>query len=271
MKSILLHIEADDCMEARLQFALDLARAHNGHITCLQAVNFEIFAPGDFYGSAMAAALPALQKAADELRTELEERLTKEDVSWEWQYKPGMAETKLLELAALQDVVLVGPRDVGEKRRHPSIMVGELLLRSSTPVIVVPQKWKSYDPTAPVLVAWNGSPEACIALRNAVPMLKTASKVILARVIEEKESQAEEFPMIEGSLYLSRHDIESELLEIPKGKAKVSDTLFTNAFAKDCGMVVMGAYGHMRITEALFGGVTRRSLTDPQLPIFLAH
>ena len=36
-------------------------------------------------------------------------------------------------------------------------------------------------------------------------------------------------------------------------------------------MVVMGAYGHMRITEALFGGVTRRSLTDPQLPIFLAH
>ena len=56
MKSILLHIANDRAMTARLQVALDLARASNGHITCLQAISYEVFAPGDFYGSAMAAA-----------------------------------------------------------------------------------------------------------------------------------------------------------------------------------------------------------------------
>ncbi len=271
MKSILLHIADDNCMQARLQFALDLARAHNGHITCLQAVNFEIFAPGDFYGSAMAAALPALQEAADELRSKIEADLANEDVSWEWQYQPGMPETKLLEFSALQDVILVGPRDAGEDRPSASIMVGSILLKSSTPVIVVPGNWKLYDASAPVMIAWNGSREACAALRSAIPMLKTASNVILACVNEDKDREGYDFPMIEGSQYLSRHGIKSELLEIPKGKSKVADTLFSTALAKDCGMMVMGAYGHMRITEALFGGVTRRTLTDPQMPILLAH
>ena len=63
MKSILLHISGDSCMEARLQVALDMARAFDGHITCLQVVNYEIFAPGDFYGSAMAAAIPRICSA----------------------------------------------------------------------------------------------------------------------------------------------------------------------------------------------------------------
>ena len=60
MKSILLHIEGDSCMEARMQVALDIARTTGAHITCLQAVSYEVFAPGDFYGSALAGlAAPA--------------------------------------------------------------------------------------------------------------------------------------------------------------------------------------------------------------------
>jgi nucleotide-binding universal stress UspA family protein len=33
----------------------------------------------------------------------------------------------------------------------------------------------------------------------------------------------------------------------------------------------MGAYGHSRIREALFGGVTRRMLTTSALPLILGH
>ncbi|MDX1704625.1 MAG: universal stress protein, partial [Altererythrobacter ishigakiensis] len=67
MKSILLHIGDDEGLEARMQVALDLARAFEGHITCLQAVTYEIFAPGDFYGSAMAAAMPVIRENAEAL------------------------------------------------------------------------------------------------------------------------------------------------------------------------------------------------------------
>ena len=70
MKSILLHIDHDRAMTARLQVALDIARATNGHLTCLQAVSYEVFAPGDFYGSAIAAAMPVIKENAENLRAQ---------------------------------------------------------------------------------------------------------------------------------------------------------------------------------------------------------
>ena len=272
MKSILLHIDGDSAMEARMQVALDIARACDGHITCLQAISYEVFAPGDFYGSALAAAMPRIKEAAEELRARIEKELEKEGVSFEWRFLYGMAETRLLEQSALHDIIIAGPNDVGEEGgRGPSAMVGELVLKAPVPVLVVPADTRKLDLGEPVLVAWNGSSEACVALRAAVPMLKHASKVFLASIAEESDRERFDFPPTEGAKYLSRHGIDAELVEIPRGKASIPDTLFSAAQMRDCAYMVMGAYGHSRLAEMLLGGVTRRSLTDPQLPIFLAH
>lgn len=271
MKSILLHIAEDRAMNARLQVALDLARATNGHITCLQAVSYEVFAPGDFYGSAMAAAMPVIKEAAEKLRTEIEADLANEGVSWDWRFVYGAAEHRLLEQASLHDIMLLGPNDTGEAGRGPSSMVGELTLKAPIPVLVVPGDTKRLDVTAPMLVAWNGSAEACMALRLAVPLLRMAERVYLATVEEKSGQDRFDFPPMEGAKYLSRQGIEAEIVEIPRGDARVSDALFSAAQMRECAMVVMGAYGHSRLAEMLFGGVTRHSLTDPQMPMFMAH
>ena len=271
MKSILLHIGDDEGMEARLQVAMDLARAHGSHITCLHVISYEIFAPGDFYGSAMVAVVPQLKEAAEKLRKRLEADLANEDVNWEWQSHNGVATSKLLEHSALNDLIIVGPRDVGQKVDAPSSMIAELTLKSSVPVLVVPPETKGVSFDCPIMVAWNSSSEACAALRAAVPLLGKSSQVILASVSEESDRERYDFPPVEGAEYLSRHGIHCELLDLPKSKEHVSDTLFAAAKARDCGLVVMGAYGHSRLAEFLLGGVTRRALTDPDLPILLAH
>ena len=272
MKSILLHIGGDSCMDARLQVALDIARATQGHVTCLQAVSYEVFAPGDFYGSAMAAAMPRIREAAEALREKIETSLANEDVSWEWQFFSGMAETHLLEQSALHDIILVGPNDIGaDGTQLPSSMAGELAIKAPIPVLVVPGHVKSFDVTAPILVAWNGSAEACLALRQSAPLLAMSDAVYLASVEEKSDKGRFDFPPTDGGRYLSRHGIEAELVSLPRGEAKVSDTLFSAAQMRDCGMMVMGAYGHSRLAELLLGGVTRRMLTDPQLPILMAH
>ncbi len=272
MKSILLHISSDSCMEARLQVALDIARATGAHITCLQAVSYEVFAPGDFYGSAMAAAMPLIKRAAGELRAKIEGELANEDVSWEWQFLDGMAETRLLEQSALHDLIVVGPNDIGEDGAHgPSNMAGALVLKAPVPVLVVPGHTKRMDISAPVLVAWNGSSEVCVALRAAVPLLALSKAVYLVTIEETDERSRYDFPPVEGARYLSRYGIEAELVEIARGQARISDTLFSAAQLRECGMIVMGGYGHSRLAELLLGGVTRRSLSDPQMPIFMAH
>ncbi|AWW74175.1 universal stress protein family domain protein [Erythrobacter sp. KY5] len=272
MKSILLHVDGDRCMEARLQVALDLARASGGHITCLQAVSYEVFAPGDFYGSAMAAAMPRIKEAAEELRREIETDLANEDVAWEWRFLYGMAEQRLLEQSALHDIIIVGPHDVGEEgSRGPSSMVGQLAIHAPVPVLVVPGDTKKFEVTAPVLIGWNGSPEAATALRMALPILAKSSQVYIACVAEKNEKSFYDFPPTEAAIYLSRHGIEAEVISIPKGDAKIADTLFSAAQMRDCGMIVMGAYGHSRLAEMLLGGVTRRMLSEPQTPILLGR
>jgi len=272
MKTILLHIDSDNCMDARLQVAMDIARACNGHITCLQAVSYEVFAPGDFYGSAMAAALPRIKEAAENLRAKIEGDLANEDVSFEWRFLYGMAESRLLEQSALHDVIVVGPHDVGEEgARGPSGMAGELALKAPAPVLVVPGDWNRMDVSAPALIAWNGSSEACVAMRAALPLLKCASKTFIASIAEDNEKMRFDFPATEAAMYLSRHGIEAEIVDIPRGDGKVSDTLMSAAKMRECGVFVMGAYGHSRLSEMLLGGVTRRVLSDPQMPILMAH
>lgn len=271
MKSVLLHIDGDQCLEARLQAAMDIARATGAHITCLQSVSYEIFAPGDFYGSAMAAAIPAIKKAAETLRAKVETDLANEDVLWEWVTVSGMAETRLLEYSALHDLIIVGPHEIGREHAGPSILVGELALKAPVPVLVVPGDWKRLDLSAPPLVAWNGSSEACFALRAAVPLLGQSGKAILASVAEKKDRERFDFPPVDGAKYLSRYGIEAEILEIPRGDEKIADALYSTARARGCGFMVMGAYGHSRLSEFLFGGVTRRALSDPKMPILLAH
>ncbi len=272
MKSILLHIDGDSCMEARLQTAMDIARACDGHITCLQAVTYEVFAPGDFYGSAMAAAMPQIRQAAERLRAKIESDLSNEDVSWEWRFISGRAEHRLLEQSALHDIILVGPHDIGEDgTRGPSAMAGELAMRAAVPVLVIPGDTQRFDLTAPVLIAWNGSSEASVALRSAVPLLKHASAVHIATVQEVKREQRVDFSAHEAAAYLNRYGISVEVTEVERGDAKVADVLCAEAEKLGCSMLVMGAYGHSRLAEMLLGGVTRRSLNDPKMPIFLAH
>lgn len=270
MKSILLHIGHDKAMTARLQVALDIARATNGHITCLQSVNYEVFAPGDFYGSAIAAAMPVIKDNAEKLRASTEAELEHEGVPWDWRYVYGIAQHRLLEASPLADIIIVGPSDMGDGN-GPSSVVGDLVLKARAPVLVVPGDTRAFDVSAPMLVAWNGSSEAAHALCAAVPLLACSCKVTLVSIAEEGGKARFDFPQADGAKYLSRHGIDCEIVEIPRGKAKISDTLFSAAQLRECGLMVMGAYGQSRLAEFVMGGVTRRTLSDPQMPILLKH
>jgi nucleotide-binding universal stress UspA family protein len=140
------------------------------------------------------------------------------------------------------------------------------------PVLVVPGDAKAFDVTAPVMVAWNGSAEAAHALRAAVPLLAAAGKVWLVSIAEASDKKPRfDFPALEGAQYLSRHGIACEVVEVPRGEAKIGDTLFSAAQMRGCGLMVMGAYGHSRLAEMLLGGVTRQMLSEPQRPVLLAH
>jgi nucleotide-binding universal stress UspA family protein len=51
----------------------------------------------------------------------------------------------------------------------------------------------------------------------------------------------------------------------------VGEVLTRYAQDRDADMLVMGAYGHSRFRESIFGGATRSLLRKPPVPIFMTH
>lgn len=268
MRSILLHIADDHCLEAKTQVALDLARAFGGHMTCLQAVPYEYGVPGDFYGGFMADLIPVLREAAEKVRERCESRLAPEDVTWSWDHEDGPPAEHLLRRSALSDLVVLGSHE--PFGRGPSTLAENIVLRGRTPIMLVPEHAKGLDCSGTALIAWNGSEEASRALKAAVPLLAKARSVVLASVTGEPDGRTD-FPAVEGAEYLARHDIGCQMIEFPLGRGSVADVLAEAAAARDAAYVVMGAYGHFRIVEAALGGVTRRLFAKPPLPIFACH
>lgn len=242
-----------------------------GHLTCLQTVPFELLLSGDPTGTMAATTIPIVREAAEAQQREIEARLAREDVPWDWQVDYTTPALGLVAASPLADLVVMGPFDTGTNTVHPSRLVGEAALRTRTPVMVIPQAQQGLDLSRPAMIGWNGSAEAAHALRAAVPLLARSGPVVVAEVVEEGRSGSGEIAAQAAAAYLSRHAIGCEVVSVARGAGGVAAALFAEASARGCGLVVMGAYGHSRLAELVLGGVTRTALACPPLPLLLAH
>lgn len=273
MKTILFNAFRDDGHSRRLDLALDLARHLEGHLTLLNAVPLQATITADPYGAAFAAMIPIWREDARKLREQTEADLANEDVPWDWIEDAGPVSSSLLGWSALADIVVVGAREPRPGGTSPSFTAGELALSADCPVLVLPEDATRLALDQPAFVAWDGSAEASHALRAAVPLLKKAESVFLASVEEGKKEKSSQFdlPSIAGADYLAKHGIACEMVELGHDGTSVAGILTKAAAARNCGLIVIGAYGRMRIAERIFGGVTREMLSDVRIPVLLRH
>lgn len=271
MKSILLHIQDDDSLDIRLQTALSLARAAEGHLRCLHVTPIEAYVAFDGFGGVfvMQDVLKSIDEHEGQLRQRIEAQLAKEDVSWDYQQVTGNVANVIVSQAALADAIVVG-RDYHRDYRaiSPVSLIGDLLHRSRTPLIVPPAAGKTFDPNGTTIVAWNGSYEAANAVRGALGLLILASKVEVVRVDPEAE---ELFPATELLEYLSRHAVHAELRLEETVDEYVPAALLACAKHIGATSMVMGGYSHSRIGEFIFGGVTRTLLNEAPITLLIAH
>ncbi|TRD11640.1 universal stress protein [Erythrobacter insulae] len=271
MKSILLHVADDPCLEARVQTALDLGRSFGAHITFLQPIAYIYSIPIDVYGMSVADMMPEMRAVAGEFRQKLEERLKSEDVRWDWVTVEGPADARILSMVNTFDLLVLGACDPFAHDNHHSSLVADMAVHAHTPVLVVPSEQNGFDCSRPAIVAWDGSAEASRALRAAVPILQRAQSVHLVSVDEDEPGKPYDLPAISGAEYLSRHEIESELVEMHRNELDIAECITNAARGREAGLIVMGAYGRSRLRQNLLGGVTRDMITDPELPLFMHH
>lgn len=268
MKSVLLHIQDDGGLEARLQTALDIVRASEGHLTCLHVTPINAYVAFDNFGGVfvMNDVLKKLEENETEMKARMNARLTSEGVSWDYVQTTADPAQALVRHSYLSDVIVMSHPPGDKRKAIANALIGDVLMAARTPVLVVPDTATSLDANGAAAVAWNGSFEAAHAVRSALPLLQLASSVHIVSVPEDKEH---EVPSLTASEYLSRHGVSSELHEKRAGAQPIEQVLTSTAKQLAAQYIVMGAYGHSRAHEYFFGGVTRNMLRDCPLPLLL--
>lgn len=123
-----------------------------------------------------------------------------------------------------------------------------------------------------IFVAWDGGQSAASAVHAALPYLLAAEEVVIGCFdAAGMAGRNSEDPGAGLAAWLSHHRCPVTLAQYPSGGAEIGRCILERAREAGAGMVVMGAYGHSRWREAVFGGTTRAMMEQTGLPVLLAH
>ncbi|MEJ0028347.1 MAG: universal stress protein [Rhizomicrobium sp.] len=161
--------------------------------------------------------------------------------------------------AALFADLVVFPHGAAEGAQRAAFV--RLLTQSEKPVLLA---GKVAARPSRIAVGWDGSLPAARAMTAALPLLEKAGTVELLVVGECTGIAA-----AEALEYLALHGVTASVRTLGAAPVPVGRTLL--AGAEDADLLVLGAYGHSRLLERLFGGVTAHVLADADRAILLAH
>jgi nucleotide-binding universal stress UspA family protein len=123
-----------------------------------------------------------------------------------------------------------------------------------------------------VFVAWDSSTAAASAVHAALPYLKEAKEVVIACIdpttTDERDGRD---PGTDVAAWLSHHGCKVTVSQYPSGGQRIEQCIMDRALEFGADLVVMGAYGHSRMVQAVFGGTTRAMVEQTKLPVLLAH
>ena len=117
-----------------------------------------------------------------------------------------------------------------------------------------------------IVIAWKPTREAARAVADAAPLLATAKRVTVLAVGSKDRSASADL-----TAYLARHGVKAEARNVDAQDEDAEVVIAEEARKLGADLVVMGGYGHSRIGEFIFGGVTRGLVHTSQTPLFLSH
>ena len=184
---------------------------------------------------------------------------------------PVIAE-EVIAIGRSADLLVVSATNPDEITGVERDFVEQVVMAVGRPVIVLPAKGDPRISLKDIVIGWDGSREAARAAFDALPLLKKAETVHVVRIDPQKD------PALRGSIpgadlagTLARHGIKADAQGYPTDGLDEGQALMRCAEDNGSGLIVMGAYGHSRLAEFIFGGATRFMLTRMSRPVLMSH
>jgi nucleotide-binding universal stress UspA family protein len=171
--------------------------------------------------------------------------------------------------ARAADLVIIGRERVpGDP--YFSLNPGVTVLRTGRPVLVVPDQIDSLT-LRRVVVAWKDTREARRAVRDALPFLRNAAEVIIVEVCEEGTEAQSQKQIDDVATYLARHKVVVGAKIFLRAEQSIANELLRVTNDEKADLIVAGGYGHSRLGEWMFGGVTRDLLANSPVCCLFSH
>lgn len=273
-KTILIHIDPGKHNEKRLEVAIQLAKKYDAYLVGLYA--FAPYIPPGYIMAHMGAEIVAAQnKIAVESMSRVEENFHKQTSSAglekiEWHSAYDDPADALALRAQYADLVVIGQSDAADDSGVAMDLPERLVLTAGRPVLILPNIDDFSSTGKHIVIAWNASQEATRAVSNAIPLLRSASRVFVVTV-NSKAGKNDGLSTENFIRYLERHGVRAELKKSYGDGIDVGNELLSRASGLDADLMVMGCYGHSRLREWVLGGATRTILDTMTIPVLMSH
>jgi nucleotide-binding universal stress UspA family protein len=181
----------------------------------------------------------------------------------------GEAAAILGATARLYDLAVVAQPEFA-RDTFDNTLAQEILFQSGGPVLFVPYTFKGAFQARRIGICWDGSRLAARAVRDAMPLLEQAEAITII-TINAASSVPADASSAHLMRYLSRLGVPTEIDSKKTEKANIQTSILSLAADESLNLLVMGGYGHSRLKEIMFGGVTREMLESMTVPTLMSH
>ncbi|MES2208418.1 MAG: universal stress protein [Pseudomonadota bacterium] len=277
-KTIVVSLDNSKNLENRLSFAISLALEHGAHLVGMHLSQY--FVPYISYDgvAVLIAEIEGQVKIAQDKAKLLFETMTKKfGISASWLAFDSRNEEIALLHARSADLMIIEQND---KNDDDSFVMEDFpesfVLGTGKPILLLPSQNQKQSKVSfeNIAIAWSGERESARAVADALPWLKKAKNVYVLYVDSKDKSLEAQQAIMAIEAYLKRHEVHAQFItcESPHSRSAIGQSILAKAVEHQADLVVMGAYGHSRLTELMLGGVTRTILQETlSLPVFMSH
>ncbi len=182
----------------------------------------------------------------------------------------AFADEAIGECARFADLVVAGPELLAGEMLKSRVIDG-VLFSSGRPLLLVSSKSPPTLRPKRVVVAWNSSLEASRAVHEAMDLLEGAQQVHVALVDPVVRGEQSGEPGGDIAAFLIRRGVKVVVDRLAGMGKDPEEVICRHAVDMSAELIVMGAYGHSRLRERVFGGMTRSMLEEAPLSILMAR